>query len=187
MDFVLDLLQGAGIAAGIGLELPLAALLVCALARGDTGIDFDGTDFAFLESSGVMAALLAIAAVQFVLRRRGTPAAHWVLTAAVGAVFGAGSMADGDHSVVTGAVVGAACGALGHLAAESLFTRVRARLEADAARMLPIYGAVAALLAAGLSVLFPPLAVLIVVALIWLLLGSRRREGEKYAGLRILR
>ena len=42
-------------------------------------------------------------------------------------------------------------------------------------------------MAAGLSVLFPPLAILVIGALGWLLAGGRRREGEKYAGLRILR
>ena len=41
--------------------------------------------------------------------------------------------------------------------------------------------------AAGASVLFPPLAILVLAALAWLLMGGRRREGEKYAGLRILR
>ena len=33
----------------------------------------------------------------------------------------------------------------------------------------------------------PMLPVLLTGALAWLLLGGRRREGEKYAGLRILR
>ncbi len=47
--------------------------------------------------------------------------------------------------------------------------------------------ALAALLAAALAVLAPPVAVVIVAGLAWLLLGGRRREGEKYAGLRILR
>ena len=42
-------------------------------------------------------------------------------------------------------------------------------------------------LAAGLSILFPPLAIVIIAGLVWLLVGSRRRAGEKYAGLRILR
>jgi hypothetical protein len=42
-------------------------------------------------------------------------------------------------------------------------------------------------LAAGASVLFPPLAVLVVGGLLALLVGGRRRAGEKYAGLRILR
>ena len=32
-----------------------------------------------------------------------------------------------------------------------------------------------------------PLALVVVGGLAWLLLGSRRREGEKYAGLRVLR
>ena len=41
--------------------------------------------------------------------------------------------------------------------------------------------------APALSILFPPLALLVVGGLAWLLLGGRRREGEKYAGLRILR
>jgi hypothetical protein len=44
-----------------------------------------------------------------------------------------------------------------------------------------------ALLAAGASILFPPLAILVIAGLAWLLVGGRRREGEKYAGLRILR
>jgi hypothetical protein len=44
-----------------------------------------------------------------------------------------------------------------------------------------------ALLACGLSILFPPLAILVAAALAWLLVGGRRRQGEKYAGLRILR
>jgi hypothetical protein len=44
-----------------------------------------------------------------------------------------------------------------------------------------------AVAAAGLSILFPPLAILVIGGLVWLLAGSRRREGEKYAGLRILR
>jgi hypothetical protein len=187
MDFVLDLLQGAGIAAGIGLELPIAALLVIALARGDVGIDFDGTDFSFLESAGAAGAVFAIAALMFVARRQGREPAHWILAAAVGGLFAAGSLADRGHNVIPGIVAGALCGALGYLAARSLFSRVSRRLDASAAKMLPVYSAVAALVAAGLSVLAPPVAIAIVAGLAWLLFGSRRREGEKYAGLRILR
>jgi hypothetical protein len=43
------------------------------------------------------------------------------------------------------------------------------------------------LLISGLSVLIPPVSVLAVGFFIWLRLGGRRREGEKHAGLRILR
>ena len=76
---------------------------------------------------------------------------------------------------------------LGFLAARTLFARVRRRLDAEAAGALPLYAEGAALVAAGLSILFPPLALLVVAALAWLLTGGRRREGEKYAGLRVLR
>ncbi|MBA3233006.1 MAG: hypothetical protein H0T17_03510, partial [Propionibacteriales bacterium] len=52
---------------------------------------------------------------------------------------------------------------------------------------LPVYAEGVALAAAGLSILFPPLALLVVGGLVWLMSGGRRRAGEKYAGLRILR
>jgi hypothetical protein len=187
MDFVFDLLQGIGIAVGLGLELPIAGLLAIALARGDVGIDYDHTDFSFLESPVALAVLLLLAVVLFVARRRGTYPGHWVIPAVAGAVFAAGTLAEDNHNVIPGIVLGAGAGALGYLAATSLFERVRRRLDAEAARMLPVYSAVAALLATGLSVLAPPVAILIVAGLAWLLFGGRRREGEKYAGLRILR
>jgi hypothetical protein len=187
MDFALDLLQGIGIAAGIGLELPIAALLTVALARGDAGIDFEGTDFSWLESPVTAAVLLGLVVVQVVARRQNRDPSHWVLPAVVGAIFAAGSLADRGHNIIPGLVLGAAAGALAYLAAKNLFDRARRRLDTAAAKMLPAYSAVAALLAAGLSVLLPPIAILIVAGLAWLLFGGRRREGEKYAGLRILR
>ena len=49
MDLLLDLLQGAGLAAAIGIRPFLPVLLAGALASADLGIDFEGTDFAFLE------------------------------------------------------------------------------------------------------------------------------------------
>jgi hypothetical protein len=52
---------------------------------------------------------------------------------------------------------------------------------------LPVYAEGLALAAAGLSILFPPLALLILVGLGFLLAGGRKRRDEKYAGLRILR
>jgi hypothetical protein len=50
-----------------------------------------------------------------------------------------------------------------------------------------VYAEGAAVGAAGLSILFPPLALLVIGALLWLLFGGRRRADEKYAGLRVLR
>ena len=194
MDFVLDLLQGAGIAAAIGIRPFLPVLLVGALARADLGLDFDGTSFRFLESWPFLLAVLVLVAVaDLALRRRAdleTGPVAWVLlavAAALGALEAAGSLADRGHPVVAGIVAGAAAAALGFFAARSLFGRVRRRLDREAQRAVPVYGEGAALAAAGLSILFPPLAILVIGGLAWLLAGSRRRAGEKYAGLRILR
>ena len=194
MEFVLDLLQGAGIAAAIGIRPFLPVLLVGALASADLGLDFDGTSFAFLEEwPFLLAALLLVMAIELVLRRGADPEVGpfaWLLMAvavALGALEAAGSLADRDHPVIAGIVAGAAAAALGFFAARSLFARVRRRLDAGAQVVLPLYGEGAAVFAAGASVLFPPLAILVLAALAWLLMGGRRREGEKYAGLRILR
>jgi ABC-type uncharacterized transport system permease subunit len=117
------------------------------------------------------------------------PLAYALLAVALvlGALMAAGSVADRSDDWWAGLVVGLACAALGFQAARSLFGRVRRRLDAQAAGALPVYAEGAALAAAGLSILFPPLALLVLGALVWLLSGGRRRAGEKYAGLRILR
>jgi hypothetical protein len=196
MDFILDLLQAAGIAAAIGIRPILPSLLTGALASADAGLDFDGTDFAFLEEPWFLAAVAVVGLALWVLTRRATVKdveRGWVAyaTAAVAGplalLFGAGSMADGGHPAWVGMVVGLLCVSLGLAATASLFARVRRRLDAEAAAYLALYGEGAALASCGLSILFPPLALLVIGGLLWLLLGSRRREGEKYAGLRILR
>jgi uncharacterized membrane protein len=194
VEFVLDLLQGAGIAAAIGIRPFLPALLAGGLATGDVGLDFDGTDLAFLEEWWFLIVLAVLAVVDLVRETRGPRPelgpAFWLLlspAAILGALYAAGSLADRDHPVVPGIIVGVLAAMLGFYAARSLFARARRRLEPDAQGALPIYGEGAALAAAGLSILFPPLAILVIAALVWLLLGGRRRAGEKYAGLRILR
>jgi hypothetical protein len=194
MDYLLDLLQGLGIAAAIGIRPFLPTLLAGALAAGDLGLDFDGTDFSFLEATGFLLAIVVLVAAFGLLdRRRDSSAPGPLATAALivalilGALVAAGSIADHSQKWWPGVIVGAAAAALGFAAANSLFGRVRARLDPEAAGALPLYAEASALLAAGLSVLFPPLAVLIIAGLAWLLIGGRRRQGEKYAGLRILR
>jgi hydrogenase-4 membrane subunit HyfE len=196
MDFLLDLLQGAGIAAAIGIRPFLPVLLVGALAAANLGIDFNGTDFAFLEQAPALAIVLAMLALAtFAVRRAGPDAPERspyvaifaVLAIVLGALEGAASLADRGHPIAAGLVVGAACAALGFFAVRDLLMRTRRRLDAETAGTLPVYAEGAALAAAGMSVLFPPLAILVIAGLIALLLGGRRRSGEKYAGLRILR
>jgi uncharacterized protein DUF4126 len=194
MDFVLDLLQGSGIAAAVGIRPFLPMLLTGALASANLGLDFDGTSFVFLEEWPFMLGLLVLVALAELAARRGTEFETgplvWVLLAiavALGALVAAASLADHDYPIIPGIVAGAAAATLGFFAALSLFIRVRRRLDPDAQAALPVYGEGAALAAAGVSILFPPLAILVLAGLAWLLVGGRRRTGEKYAGLRILR
>jgi Na+-translocating ferredoxin:NAD+ oxidoreductase RnfA subunit len=195
-SFLFDLLQGAGIAAAIGIRPFLPVLLVGALASANLGIDFGGTDFAFLEQAPALAIVLVLLALAtFAVRSAGPDAPERqpfvgifaALAVILGALQGAASLADHDHPILAGVLVGAACAALGFVAVRNLLMRTRRRLDAEAAGTLPIYAEGAALAAAGASVLFPPLAILVIAGLVALLVGGRRRSGEKYAGLRILR
>ena len=190
MDYLLALLQGLGIAAAIGIRPFLPVLLVGALAGADLGVDFEGTEFAFLEQTGFLLAILAGVVALGIVERRAAERVGIVLlviSVVLGALLAAGSLDDVSPTWWPGLIVGAAGAALAWAAARSLFGRVRARLDKATATALPLYAEGSALLAAGLSVLFPPLALLIVAGLAWLVIGGRRRAGEKYAGLRILR
>jgi hypothetical protein len=196
MDFLLDLLQGVGLAAAVGIRPFLPVLLAGALAAANLGLDFDGTDFAFLEGwPFLLGLLLLVAGLDLIGRRAGRDApdrppllyALLALALILGALVAAGSVADNSSDWWAGAIAGLAAAALGFQAARQLFGRVRRRLDDQAAAALPVYAEGVALGAAGISILFPPLALVVIGALIWLLAGGRRREGEKYAGLRILR
>jgi hypothetical protein len=86
-----------------------------------------------------------------------------------------------------GYIGGALCAAVGIAATRPLLIRVRARLDQAAAAALPLYAEGVALLCAVVSVLLPPVGLIVLILLIWLLIAGRRRTDEKYAGLRILR
>jgi hypothetical protein len=194
MNLLLDLLQGLGIAAAVGIRPFLPVVLTGALAAADIGLDFDGTSFAFLEAWPFwLAVLIVVIGLEVAARRNKAPDtgpllyAGLILVVALGALEAAGSVDDRSDPWIIGLIGGAAAAVLGWAAARSLFTRVRRRLAPDAAHALPVYGEGVAALAAGASILFPPLAIVVIGALAWLLAGGRRREGEKYAGLRILR
>ena len=72
-SFLFDLLQGAGIAAAIGIRPFLPVLLVGALAAANLGIDFGGTDFAFLEQAPALAIVLVLLALATYAVRRSGP------------------------------------------------------------------------------------------------------------------
>jgi hypothetical protein len=196
MDFLFDLLQALGVGAAIGIRPGLAVLLVGLLAGANLGVDFDGTDYAFLEETPFLFGVLVLVAGTDVLRRRLGPemtergvglAVFAAISVCLAILVGAGTMADRDFSIPAGVLAAGLAAVLGFFAARSLFARVRRRLDPHAQGALPVYGEGAGLVAAGLSILFPPLAIPILLGLVWLLAGGRRRDGEKYAGLRVLR
>jgi hypothetical protein len=195
MKLVLDILQGLGLASATGLRPFLPALLAGALAREDLGLDFDHTQFAFLESPWWLLALVVGLVVTMLARRlvEAGPgeAALSGLGIGLGALLCAASIDDRHKVWWYGLILGAIVAYLASSVSRQLFARVRARFssagDASAAAALPFYAEAAGLVVAGLSVLLPPLSIVVIGFLIALLVTGRRRAGQKYAGLRILR
>ena len=187
----LDTTTGMGLAGATGVRPYLPPLLAGALARGDLGIDFDGTDWRFLESTGFLLAVVAVGVIAYVLERSEHARVIEIFSGAAGIVLGAllfaGALADGGTESWPGLVAGPICALLGWRAVGGLVERARTRLEGGAAALLTAYADGAALLLAALAIFLPPVSILAIAAFIFLLVGGRRREGEKYAGLRILR
>jgi hypothetical protein len=199
MCLFFDIGTGAGLAGATGVRPFLPPLLAGTLARGDVGIDFDGTDWSFLESPGFLLAVLALAVLVYVAERSGANRAPpeggrgplaiavGVIGLGLGALLFAGAMADGGEDGWIGLVAGPFCAALGWFAVGGLVERARARLEGSAATLLDAYAEAAALVIAALAIFLPPASYLVLVVFVLLLFGGRRREGERYAGLRVLR
>ena len=191
MKLLLDILQGMGVSSAAGLRPFLPTLLVGALAADDLGVDFDHTKFAFLESPWFLLALAVALVITTLLRTRfENPTGEAVLGGiglGLGALLFAGTLDDHYSTWWPGIIGGLVCAFIAQQGARSLLTRTRARLDAEAAGALFLYAEAAGLLIAGLSVLIPPVSILAVAFFVWLRLGGRRREGEKFAGLRILR
>jgi hypothetical protein len=203
MSLFLDIGTGAGLASSTGVRPYLPPLLAGGLARSDIGIDFDGTDLWWLESPGFLAGVVALGVIAFFVERSAANRASpdiggrigrgpaEILSGLIGVALGtllfAGALYDTGQPSWIGLVFGPLCVALAWVAVGGLVERVRARLEPDQAALVTAYADGAALILAGIAIFLPPLAYLAIPGFVVLLLGGRRREGEKYAGLRILR
>jgi hypothetical protein len=192
LRLLIDILQGAGLAGAAGIRPFLPALMAGALATGDIGIDFEHTPFAFLEQPGWLAAVVVALVVSVVLQRRGVP--EKVLDASLsgigiglGALLCAGALADHGFVWWPGLIGGGLSAALAGAATQSLATRTRARLDDEARAALPVYLEGTAVVLAALAVVVAPISAVALGFFAFLLRGGKRREGEKYAGLRILR
>lgn len=196
MHLVFDIFQAVGIAAAVGIRPFLPALAVGGLAAAHAQINLAHTDYSFLQGApflivvAVLAVALLIAERRFApttLERGPTAIVLAAAAAAVGALFFAGELCRGHAIIWPGYPAGIVCAAVGIAASRPLFARVRARLDEGTARALLFYAELTALLAAVLSVLAPPVGVVVLALLVWLLIAGRGRGDQKYAGLRILR
>src|SRR5262245_3608399 len=204
MSVFMDIGTGSGLASASGVRPFLPPLLTGALASSDIGIDFDGTSYRFLEADWFLVVVLFAAVLTYLAERSvanrepggGDRSAAGrvldILLAICGLVLGAllfaGALADGgSNSTWPGIVAGVACAALAWVAVGGLIERARMRLDQSAAALLTAYADGAALILAAVAIFLPPLSFLALVGFVLLIVGGRRREGEKYAGLRILR
>jgi Domain of unknown function (DUF4126) len=196
LHLVFDICAGLGVAAAVGIRPFLPALVVCLLAAAGAQIHFNGTDYSFLQSVPFLIVLFVLAVILLLVERRYGPVeerrgpaaiAFAVAALALGALLFAGSLARDHYTAWPGLIAGVLCAAVGLAATRPLFARVRARLDSEAAAAVPLYAEGSAVLLGGLSVVAPPVGVIGLLLLGWLLLAGRRREGQKYAGLRILR
>jgi hypothetical protein len=190
-----DIFQGLGIAAAVGIRPFLPALVTGALATGDIQIDFNGTSYAFLQGTPFLLAMV-VATCAFAVAgwrwrsgfdRRPVMVAMLIPAIGLGAILFAGALAQNERTTWPGLIAGVLCALLGAAATVPLLRRARARLDAEAAGATGLFAEGAALVVAALSVLAPPVGVLVVLALGWLLISGVRRGPQKYAGLRVLR
>ncbi|TMK38475.1 MAG: DUF4126 family protein [Actinobacteria bacterium] len=197
MDLFLDITLGLGLAVAAGVRPFLPALLAGALAGANLGVDFDHTGYAFLESAAFLiavgAAYVLVLAGEAALgaeRLENGPlgAALAGLSLGLGALLFAGALGQHGDAAWPGLIGGLGAAALAQAAVRQVLPGARRRLsDAAARRALPVYLDGVALLTAAAAVLAPPVSLLALAALARLVLAGRRRQGERYAGLRILR
>lgn len=196
MHLVFDIFQGIGVAAAVGMRPFLPALAVGALGAADAQIDFSHSSYSFLEQAPFLLVMVIGVVLLGVSERRATrevltgrPVTLVLATISlvIGALLFAGALAQNHYAVWPGLIAGVICAAAGLAATRPLLDRVRSRLDEQTAGMLPVFSETGALLAAVLSVLLPPVGVIVLALLLWLLYAGRARGEQKYAGLRILR
>jgi hypothetical protein len=193
---------GLGLALAAGVRPFLPALLAGALGSGGAlGVGFAHSDFAFLQADWwLLAVTVALVAAWIAQLRLGVEsfeggpfgAAVAGIGVGVGALMFAGTL--GEHGDVfwPGLVGGALAALLAQAAVRPLLARARVRLsgganDRGAREALTLYADLTALLLAALTCVLHPLGYLAVLPFAWLAVSTRRRAGEKYAGLRILR
>ena len=196
---------GAGLAAAAGLRPFLPVLLAGVLASSSAlGVSFAHAPFRFLMSGWWLVIVVVTLVLAYVLQlrfqlapiidpsdrsRRNDPLAASLTGLAFGAgalLFGGTLAAHGD-SAWPGLLGGLLVVGIAQRASGPIILGARARLPDRGAReALTLYLDGVALLLAALIALLHPLGYVLLAMLVWFLVRTRRRAGEKYAGLRIL-
>ncbi len=200
MHLAFDIFQGIGIAAAVGIRPFVPGLAAGALAAGGVEIHFDHTSYSFLQSGPFLLAMVVGAALLIVvdqavwtagwgrIQGRTLVALLSIISLALGALFFAGSLARDHHAAWPGWIGGVICAAIGIAGSRPFLMRLRSRLDDAAAAVgLPLIADGSALLVAVLSIVAPPVGVIALLGLLWLLYRGQQRGEQKYAGLRILR
>jgi len=197
---------GLGLAAACGLRPFLPVLLAGLLASSSAlGLSFADAPFRFLMAGWWLLIVVVSLVLAYVLQlafhlaptvdpkdrsRRNDPLAASItgLSLGAGALLFGGTLAAHGDSPWPGILGGFLVVSLAMGASGPVVLGARARLPDRAAReALTIYLDGASLLFAALVCLLHPLGYVLLAFLALLLLRTRQRAGEKYAGLRILR
>jgi Domain of unknown function (DUF4126) len=187
---------GLGLAAACGLRPYLPALLAGVLgSSGALGVDFTH-HFHFLQAGWWLVVVVLVLVASYLLQlllayerfQAVVQPAILAQAVALGALLFAGTLAAHGDAWWPGLLGGAAAAALALRASGPVILGARARLPDRAAReALTLYLDGASLLLAALVCLLHPLGYVLLALLALLLVRTRQRAGEKYAGLRILR
>jgi hypothetical protein len=207
MDFM-AFCQGLGLAIAIGIGGAIAALFISMMGSLAAGIDPDGTDYGFLAATWFLVTLLALAVLTVLARGREAARIPVVLLlAAAGAIVFAASLAEEGDTAWPGLVIGAVAAGLSALVASDVLDGALRRArgagakrggvgpnadnvptpESDTANVLIIAFAAAGVVLAAVALFIPPVSILAAIALGVLAFLRRRKSGEKYEGLRVLR
>lgn len=191
MDLFLAICQALGLGLALGIGGPLVALFIAAMAALGAGIDPSGTDWEFLGAEWFVLLMLVANVIGFYTdrNRQANPARTAGFAGAIGAIAGAAALAAEGEPAAIGFVVGAAAGVSAGLIAGQVLSGAQARAERDgaAASTLTFIFAFTGIAVAALSLFVPPVSIAVLVALVALALARRRKAGEKYEGLRVLR
>jgi hypothetical protein len=192
MDLFLAISQGIGTSLATGVRALLAPLFVGVMARANAGIDFEQTGYEWLEATWWLVLLFVLIAASWLVDRSDAevPEGVWVVVAmGIGGVLFAGALEDENYFGEAGIVPGMLCALVGFLAARAFLGGATERLEArgEGSGTIGALGDFGAILIAALAVLLPPASLIAAAFCLWVLVARRRRGGQKYEGLRILR